>query len=288
MSCPNDISDLPDVFRRICQNMPDFSESERLLAEYILANNDVVPSLSLVQLAERARVSPSVVVQFCDDIGYDGYSDLHNALSEVDSVAASVFFEQVQALDLDHIARSVFGDISQMLEETLRSLDMDSVRQAVDAIMEADDILVIGMGTSGSTAQEFVYRLQWIGVQCRQEVDPHRQLMAVTLLGEQDLVIGVSHSGRTKNVVNALKLAKRRGAKTLCITDFPHSPITEYADICIRAVHVENSLGVEMVATRAAHLAIIDVIMVAVALRDRERAIQSIRLNEQLVVDLRY
>jgi len=175
-----------------------------------------------------------------------------------------------------------------MLDETLTSLDMNEMQRAVDAILAADEIVVIGMGTSGSTAQEFVYRLQWIGVGCKQYVDPHRQLMAVSLLDENDLVVAVSHSGRTRNVVNSLKVAKERGAKTLCITDFAHSPLTEYADVCLCAVHVENSLGVEMVATRAAHLAIVDAIMVAVALRDRERTLKSIKENERLLVSLRY
>ena len=94
--------------------------------------------------------------------------------------------------------------------------------------------------------------------------------------------------GRTKNVVNSLRLARERGAKTMCITDFRHSPITKHADICLCAVHAENSLGVEMVATRAAHLALMDAIATCVALRNRERAIKSIKLNERLLVNLRY
>jgi DNA-binding MurR/RpiR family transcriptional regulator len=199
-----------------------------------------------------------------------------------------VFFEQVDGFDLEHITRSVFDDVKKMLDETLTSLDMNEMQRAVDAILAADEIVVIGMGTSGSTAQEFVYRLQWVGVGCKQYVDPHRQLMAVSLLDENDLVVAVSHSGRTRNVVNALQVAKERGAKTLCITDFERSPLTEYADICLCAVHIENSLGVEMVATRAAHLAIVDAIMVAVALRDRERTLESIKENERLLVSLRY
>jgi DNA-binding MurR/RpiR family transcriptional regulator len=165
---------------------------------------------------------------------------------------------------------------------------MAEMQRAVDAILAAEDIVVIGMGTSGSTATELVYRMQWIGVDCTQHVDPHRQLMAVSLLGPNDLVIAISHSGRTRNVVNALKLAKERGAKTMSITDFPHAPLTEFADVCLCAVHIENSLGVEMVATRAAHLAIVDAIMVAVALRDRERTLQSIKENERMLVTLRY
>jgi DNA-binding MurR/RpiR family transcriptional regulator len=283
-----DAQTLPEVLSRIRSKLPVLGDEERLLAEYILLNYDVVPRLSLVQLAEKAQVHPSAVVRFCDDVGCEGFHALHTALAEIDSVAASVFFEQVDAFDLNHIAQSVFDDIKQMLDETLASLDMDDMQRAVDAILAANDIVVLGMGTSGSTAQEFVYRLQWIGVRCKQHVDPHRQLMTVSLVGEKDLVIAVSHSGRTANVVDALELARQRGAKTMCITDFPHSPLTEYADICLCAVHVENSLGVEMVATRAAHLAILDAIMVAVALRDRERALQSIKNNERLVGHLRY
>ena len=279
---------VPEILAKIRAQLPQLQGEEKLLAEYILLNYEHVPKLSLVQLAEEAAIHPSAVVRFCDDVGCEGFHALHTALAEIDSVAASVFFEQIHGFDLEHITQSVFDDVKRMLDETLSSLDMTEMQRAVDAILVADDIVIVGMGTSGSTAQEFVYRLQWIGVDCKLHIDPHRQLMAVSLLGQNDLVVAISHSGRTRNVVNALKLAKERGAKTLCITDFPHSPLTEYADICLCAVHVENSLGVEMVATRAAHLAIVDAIMVAVALRDRERTLRSIKENERMLVSLRY
>jgi RpiR family carbohydrate utilization transcriptional regulator len=279
---------VPEILSRIRAQLPKLQGEEKLLAEYILLNYEHVPKLSLVQLAEEADIHPSAVVRFCDDVGCEGFHALHTALAEIDSVAASVFFEQVDGFDLEHITKSVFDDVKRMLDETLSSLDMAEMQRAVDAILAADEIVVIGMGTSGSTAQEFVYRLQWIGVSCKQHVDPHRQLMAASLLGENDLLVAISHSGRTRNVVNAIKVAKERGAKTLCITDFRHSPLTEYADICLCAVHVENSLGVEMVATRAAHLAIVDAIMVSVALRDPGRTVKSIRENERLLISLRY
>lgn len=279
---------VPEILSKIRASLPQYEGEAKLLAEYILLNYESVANQSLVELAKQAQVHPSAVVQFCDVVGCDGFHDLHTALSEIDSVAASVFFEQVDDVDLEHVSKSVFDDIKHMLDETLESLDLGSLEKAVDAILAADEIVVIGMGTSGSTAQEFVYRMQWIGVSCKQYVDPHRQLMSVALLNEQDLVIAVSHSGSTKNVVNCLKVAKERGARTISLTDFPHSPVTKYSDIVLCGVHVENSLGVEMVATRAAHLAIVDVIMVAVALRDRDRALASIRANERMLVNLRY
>lgn len=283
-----DTVEIPEVLERIRSQLPSFSGEEKRLAEYIMLHFAAVPKLSLVQLAEAAQVSPSTVVRFCEDIGCEGFHDLHTALAQIDSVAASVFFERVDTFDLEHTVRSVFANVVQMLNQTLESLDMQSVEQAVDAISQAEHVLILGLGTSGSVAQEFAYRLEWIGVNCSQYADPHRQLMATTLLGERDLAIAVSHSGRTKNVVNALKLAKERGAKTMCITDFPHSPITHHSDIVVCAVHAEVSLGVEMVATRAAHLALVDAITMSVALRNRARAIDSIKLNERLLVNLRY
>jgi DNA-binding MurR/RpiR family transcriptional regulator len=228
------------------------------------------------------------VIQFCDDVGCDGFHALHTALSEIDSVAASVMFERIDTFDLAHTVQSVFQNIERTLEQTLETLDMEVMQQAVDAISAAEHVLILGLGTSASVAQELTYRLEWIGVNCGQYVDPHRQLMAATLLTERDLAIAVSHSGRTKNVVNSLQLAKKRGAKTICITDFDHAPIAQQADICICAVHADNSLGVEMVATRAAHLALVDCIAMCVALRNKERALASIKLNERLLVNLRY
>ena len=280
--------ELPEILTRIRGRLPELSGEERSLAEYIMLNLEQVPRLSLVQLAESAQVSPSAVIQFCDDVGCDGFHALHTALSEIDSVAASVMFERIDTFDLEHTVQSVFQNIERTLQQTLETLDRASMQQAVDAIAVAEHVLILGLGTSASVAQELTYRLEWIGVNCGQYVDPHRQLMAATLLTERDLAIAVSHSGRTKSVVNALKLAKMRGARTMCITDFDHAPITQQADICICAVHAENSLGVEMVATRAAHLALVDCIAMCVALRDRERALASIKLNERLLVNLRY
>lgn len=281
-------SELPEMLARIRRKLPELAGEERSLAEYILLHFGSASKLSLVQMAESAQVSPSTIVQFCDDVGCEGFYALHTALSKIDSVAASVFFERVDTFDLQHTVTSVFHNLAQMLEQTLASLDMEVMRQAVDAIASAKSVLIVGLGTSGSIAQEFAYRLEWIGVNCQQYVDPHRQLMATTLLTDQDLAIAVSHSGRTKNVVNTLRLARERGAKTMCITDVPNSPITKEADICIFAVHAEASLGVEMVATRAAHLALIDAIAMCIALRDKERAINSIKLNDRLLVNLRY
>jgi DNA-binding MurR/RpiR family transcriptional regulator len=222
-------------------------------------------------------------------MGFKGYHDLHEAMAEIDSVAASVFFEGFDAsFDLKRTVKSVFDHIAIVLRQTFESLDMASLQEAVDAIAAADQIAIMGLGTSAGIAQEFAFRLEWIGLNCNQYVDPHRQLMAITLLNQDDVAIAVSHSGRTKSVVNALKLAKERGTKTICITDFPHSPLTEYADISLCPVHAESNLGVEMIATRAAHLAMIDAIVTAVALCDRKRATTSIKLNERLLVNLRY
>ena len=284
----NDSPKLPEILENIRDRLHELSGEEKSLAEFIMLNFAGIPKLSLVQLAEAAQVSPSAVVQFCDDVGCDGFHSLTTALAEIDSVAASVFFEGVDTFDLKHTVGSVFAHVKQTLDQTLETLDMDSVQQAVDAISEANQIVILGLGTSGSIAQEFAYRLEWIGLNCNQYADPHRQLMSVSLLGEKDLAIAVSHSGRTKNVVNSLRIARERGARTMCITDFPHSPMTENADICLCAVHAETSLGVEMVATRAVHLTLIDAIAVAVALRNKQRTVENIRLNERLLLNLRY
>jgi DNA-binding MurR/RpiR family transcriptional regulator len=284
----NDSPKLPEVLENIRDRLDELSGEEKLLAEYIMLNFAGIPMLSLVQLAEAAQVSPSTVVQFCDDVGCDGFHSLTTALAKVDSVAASVFFEGVDTFDLQHTVGSVFANVKQTLDQTLETLDMDSMQQAVDAISEAAQIVVLGLGTSGSIAQEFAYRLEWIGLNCNQYSDPHRQLMSVNLLGEKDLAIAVSHSGRTKNVVNSLRIARERGARTMCITDFPHSPIAQNADISLCAVHAETSLGVEMVATRAVHLTLIDAIAVSVALRNKQRTVKNIKLNERLLLNLRY
>lgn len=278
----------PQVLTKIRDILDTLTGEEKTLAEYVINNYTLVPSLSLIQFAASAHVSPGSVRTFCKDLGLDGYHNLHDALSGIDSVAASVFFEGIDTLDLEHMVNSVFDNIASVLQKARDSLDMDSLQQAVDAVSEANQVTIAGMGTSASVAQEFAYRLELIGLNCNQYIDPHRQLMSIAHLGPKDIVIGISHSGRTRNIVNVMRMAQQRNTRTMCITDFPHSPITEYADICLIAVHPEQSLGVEMVATRAAQLALIDAIVTAVAFRDKNRAIQSLKMNEQLLVNVRY
>lgn len=277
----------PQVLTRIRDTLDALTGEEKTLAEFVINNYTLVPTLSLIQLAASAHVSPGTVRTFCKDLGLDGYHDLHDALSGVDSVAATVFFEGIDTLDLEHTVNSVFDNIARVLQTARNCLDLGILQQAVDAISEANQVTIAGMGTSASVAQEFAYRLELIGLNCNQYVDPHRQLMSIAHLGPQDIVIGVSHSGRTRNIVNVLRMAQQRNTRTMCITDFPHSPITEYADICLIAIHPEQSLGVEMVATRAAQLALIDAIVTAVALRNKKLAIQSLKMNEQLLVNVR-
>ncbi|MBN1936303.1 MAG: MurR/RpiR family transcriptional regulator [Anaerolineae bacterium] len=278
----------PKVLTSISDKLESFTGEEKTLAEYIILNYAAVPKQSLVQLAEEAHVSPGTVRTLCKDIGLDGYHNLHEALAQVDSVAATVYFEGIDTMDLEHLVKSVFENIAGVLEQTLHSLDLAALQQAVDAISQAKQIAIFGVGTSASVAAEFAYRLEIIGLNCNQYEDQHRQLMSLTLLEPGDVVIGVSHSGRTKSVVNALRVAKERGITTICITDFPHASVTEFADIQLGAVHAERNLGIEMVATRAAHLALIDAIATAVALKNKERTANSLALNERLLVNLRY
>ena len=186
-------SELPEVLTAIRERLPQFSGEEKSLAEYVMLHFASVPNMSLVQLADAAQVSPSAVVRFCQDIDCEGFHALSIALAGVDSVAASVFFEGVDTFDLQHTVQSVFANVQHVLSQTLETLDMDSMQQAVDAISQAEQIVILGLGTSGSIAQELTYRLEWVGLNCNQYVDPHRQLMSVTLLGEKDLAIAVSH-----------------------------------------------------------------------------------------------
>jgi len=284
----NEQSSTPAVLTTISDRLKSFSGEEKTLAEYIIVNYALVPKLSLIQLAQEAHVSPGTVRALCKDIGLEGYHDLLEALSKVNSVAATVYFEGIDTVDIEHLVKSVFANIGEVLEQTLASLDLNMVQRAVEAITQARQIAILGVGTSASVAAEFAYRLEIIGLNCNQYEDQHRQLMSLTLLKPGDVTIGISHSGRTKSVVNALHVARDRGITTICITDFAHSPITEFAHIPLIAVHAERNLGVEMAATRAAHLALIDAIATAVALKNKEQAMKSLALNERLLTNLRY
>ena len=132
-----------------------------------------------------------------------------------------------------------------------------------------------GVGSSGITALDAKHKFMRIGLEVDSFTDGHMMAMDAALVGTGDTVVGISYSGSAKDTTDALKIAKESGARTICITHYAKSPITQYADIILLIGSRESPLQGGALETKIAQLFVIDILYTEVFRGNKQRAIES-------------
>lgn len=274
---------------RIQQVRSRLNPSERAVAEYVLRHSESVVHLSITQLAEQVGVSEATVVRFARRLGLRGYHDLkiHLAL-EVVPRPQHLHEAITERDDLETAVRKSFTASIQTLEKTLATLDFADLRRAIDILASARRVIVVGLGGSASVATDSAHKLLKVGIHAIVHVDSHMAAMAASILEPGDAMLGISHSGSTKDVVDAFALAKQRGASTIVISSDIRAPIDRVADVKLRTVSEETYVRIESSSSRIGKLAIIDALVLGLMLRDTARAFEYIQRTREAIVPKRY
>ncbi len=245
----------------------DLTSAERKIADFVLENQQTVTAMSVHRLAEAAGSAPSAVIRFCKSVGLNGFSELKIALAK----EAGIFEEETplpafeQGAETEKTVQKVFSTTLQTLRDTENMLDYEKIKQMTKAICNAKRICIFAIGTSSIVATDAQYRLSQLGLWATAYTDILFMNVTAVNLQAGDLVIAISHSGRTKAVVDAVRHAKKAGAKTLALTSFSDSPLYCDSDIAISAYADEVNYPVEAVSARLAHLCIMDAITMSIA-----------------------
>lgn len=261
------------VAARIRALLPSLVPSEVRVAQLFLDDPRGVIHLSVTEVAAAAGSSASTVVRCCQRLGYPGFQVLKLAL-------AQEAVPPLQRLQGDiaegdgpaEVLAKAFTAGAEALHEAASTVDPDAFAHAVGALASARRVLFVGVGSSAPPAQDAAYRFLTIGLQTEAPADVHVQHVAASLLGPGDVCVAVSHTGSTRETLAAAAAAAAAGARVIAVTSFLRSPLTEVARITLVAGSRETSFRVEAMASRIAHLTVLDALFVAVAMRDRERA----------------
>jgi DNA-binding MurR/RpiR family transcriptional regulator len=255
------------------------SPAEERVAERVLDDPRAAAALTISELADAARTSETTVLRFCKRLGMPGYPQLRLALAAESAqprllTAAETDINEDDTVD-DIISKIAYADASAV-EETAQQLDRVALGKAADAIAAATRVDIYGMAASGLVAMDAQQKLHRIGVVAFAWNDPHIALTSATLLGPSDVAIGISHTGTTKETIEALAKARSRGATTIAVTNFPLSRLTGTADITLTTAARETSLRSGATASRIAALTVVDCLYIAVAHRDLDRATRAV------------
>ncbi|MBP8271193.1 MAG: SIS domain-containing protein [Sphaerotilus sp.] len=256
---------------RIRASLPALSPAEQRVGKLVLADARSFASLPVAELAERSHVSKPTVVRFCRSIGYDGLADFKLKLAGTVNEGVPFVHRSVDEDDkpADLVVKVIDNAVSALLkyrnDATAHAFD-----RAIEALTEAARakrrIEFYGVGNSGIVAHDAEHKFFRLGVNAVAYNDAHVQVMAATMLGPGDCVVVISNSGRSRDLLDALEIARRKGATTIVITA-SGSPLAHQAQILLSVDHPEDYDRYSPMVSRLLHLTVIDILTTGVALK---------------------
>ena len=277
---------------RVQAMLSEFSKAERRVAEAILTDQERTIRDSVTDLAERAEVGETTVIRFCRKVGYRGYQEFKLALAQdlvdvqgkTDSVLGPVGLEDTPSLINQKLTQAISG----VVQDTASLLDLSQVEKAQELLLSAGRILAVGVGHSGVSVRDVGYRFLRLGLPVTMETDSHLMAMRLSVASTTDVVFAISASGSTRDVVDAVSLAKDRGAQIICLTSHAHSPLARLADCILLTTVRESPFEGGSFATKIAQMYVIDLVATVVATREPEATLTSVQTTAKAVVDKLY
>ena len=281
---------VPDILSQIKDSYGELRPAERRVADTVLADVSFCVDASNAEIARRAEVSEPTVTRFCRAIGCEGVRDFKLKLAQ-SVVVGRLYLSPAPPPEVTEdgspLWNVLFQEARNALSAVERSIDPRAVLEAADLIADAGRVLVFGLGGSSSfLAQETENRLFRYGVTVAAHSDPYVMKMTASTLKRNDVVIAISGTGRTREVVDAVVLAKHYRARALAITA-PNSDLAAAADVALAVDVPEYPDPLKPTASRYAFLAVIDLVSTAVGYRLDPEARETLRRIKYTVLNHR-
>lgn len=261
--------------------------AEKRIADWLIENPGAIIPLSIVDLAEKCNCGEATIVRFARRLGFSGYQDMKISLAQ-EANATSVSTTITSDDKADVIYDKVCNEIYCALEKTKLAVDPDALQSACEKIAEARRIVIFGLGNSASIAKDAEHKFLRAGCDAAAYSDNHMQVIAASHLTDKDVVLAISHSGSSKDIIDALKIAKNAGATTICITNEGKSPILNSSDIILYTASDETKHNILALNSRIAQLSLINVIYYYIVYNRPDSAIEAIKNTERSLLSKKY
>ena len=262
---------------------------EKKIANFILDNPEKILDLTVEQISSEINVAKSSIIRFSKNLGFSGFREFKVNLAKYSTVRKNLIFENISSNDTeDSIIQKVFISNINTLENTYNILNTESFKSAVTALSNAEKIFFTGVGTSAPIANDAYYRFMRIGLPAVSITDPHINRISASMMNSNCVILGISHTGMTIETVETMKLAKKNGAVTICLTSFSNNAITEVSDIKLVISSTETVMMNEAISSRIAQLAVLDSLYACLAQRKQNKTLPLIENMNNVLKSLRY
>ena len=265
----------------------EMGKAEKRIADWLMENPGEILPLSIIDLAEKCGCSEATIVRFSKRLGFSGYQELKISLAQENNtttVSTNITVDDSPK----EIYDKVCNDIYCSLERTKKVLDNKALKEACEKITNANKIVIFGLGNSASIALDASHKLLRAGCNAFSYSDNHMQVIVASHLTKDDVVIAISHSGSSKDIVEALKTAKQSGATTITITNCGKSPIQKFSDLVLHTASDETKYNILALNSRIAQLSIVNAIYFYLVYHQSEKALESIKETERSLLSKKY
>ncbi len=243
------------IIQQIHEQYPNLTKSEKKVADYILSSGEKIVYNTMNDVKQATRVGDATIIRFCQKLGFSGFSDLKIEIAKEDFSKQKVSHKGHQFFD------DVAENLKHAIDQTSELVDAAAIEDVVTRLHEAANIYIFGVGSSGQSAEDFEKMLLRVGIHAKAITDPHFQAQIASSLGQEDLVIAFSLTGRTKDTFESVAIAKENQVPVVVVTNYLLSPIARKADVILQTAIEEQLLNGGSLAGKISQLYVCDVLV---------------------------
>lgn len=279
------------ILKLLGAQLETMTPADRQIAQFIIDNPERMLALSSAALAEETGRSQSSVVKFSQKMGYDGYQQLKLAVNKAKVLELQpppgVIHGTIDAHDdYNTIQQKLIGSKLLSMRETAAANPEAAIDAVLDALMGARKVLLAGVGASSLVAKDFSYKLLKLGRTVLLDSDSHIQISNASALNKADVVMALSHSGRSTETLRITELGRERGATIISVTGLQPNPLLDLADISLFTIGDEERVRSSAITSRDAQLMLMDMLFILL-LRRQADAHEYIQRSEMAVTVLK-
>ena len=277
----------------IKNTVSSFSKAEIEIANYTLDNLEKIKFLNSSELAKNIGVSQSTIIKFIKKIGLNKYSDFKIRVTEELTLNKNnenknyIYSGISNSDDMKVISEKLLQNNQDAIASTLNNINITDLETAIDLISNSRKIILLGVGASSLVCKDLAHKLNKIGKLVFHDLDSHIQLSYISTLTSQDLVIAISQTGLSNEVLVGVTEASRLDAKILSITGSSQNKLAKLADITFLSIANEDIFRSSAISSRMAQLSIIDLLFLGVIKNNYKQSEKAILDSRSLLKELK-
>jgi len=276
---------MQSLFTDIRTKYNTLSPTQKQVADFILNNSEQVILLSITDLAEKCNTSETTVVRFLHKLGFKSYQVFRVRMAqEITEQSVQGIYEEITKEDSpEQIREKVILSTVNSLQDLNKMIDGEVLGQIVDLIIASEKILICGLGASGTVAVDAFHKFLRLGLNVVAFTDNHLMAIGCAQATQNTTVIAISHSGESRDILEAVGLAQETHAHIVAFTSYKHSSVTKLADYVLLSSSNETKFRSDAMTSRILQCVTIDMLYVLLVLKLGRSAVRSVNKSRLAV-----